>query len=260
MSITRVLQNGWFQDDSRPTFWLSGKLFPQSFPLCGTLPLTIQLLVALGWRGLTLASLERPSLRQWVGDLTGTHFTEALLLPDGAGDDFKTKQNKKGIRSLKGENSIWLLSSSNFSSRTKEAFWRERKKVQTTETHGNHTPGIPLSGSQRSRNGAQVNYPATHCSYTGQLFQCPGHFQALHRETLNTTPMGNQGLEREEPNRKSHVQKRKCTYEEKSKESGVSSSMLKHLEKIKLLSICFIRAAKILQIFFSIFCLEQVII
>lgn len=74
----------------------------------------------------------------------------------------------------------------------------------------------------------------------------------------NTIPSGKRRLERKEPNRRKHVQKSK--YEGKSKkEAGVSSSMLKHLKKIKLLSTCITRAVKTLQHFSNIICLEWII-
>lgn len=141
-------------------------------------------------------------------------------------------KQKEGIRGLKGEKSIiWLLSFNSFPSRTKEAFWREGKKVQTTGAHGNHSPGIPPSGSQCSRNGAQVNYPATHCSNTGQLFPVPWAFSGTPQRNTEHNSNGEtrtweKGAKQKEPGTE---KKSKC--EEKSKNQDSAAAFSNTLRK-----------------------------
>lgn len=71
-----------------------------------------------------------------------------------------------------------------------------------------HQGFIPLGASAAGTGHRLITQPHT-AATLGNCSQCPGHFQALHRETVNTTPMGKRGFERKEPNRKNHVQKRR---------------------------------------------------
>lgn len=100
-------------------------------------------------------------------------------------------KQKEGIRSLKGKKISYDCCFLVVFLAGQKKHSEENAKGSEPQKHMEITPqrSLPLGASAAGMVHRLITQPHT-AATLGNCSQCPGHSQALHRETLNTTPMG----------------------------------------------------------------------